>query len=308
MAARAAAAAAGQGSVTATLRTASEELVLERDRHARSGRSGGDRRCPRGDTGPGRLRGDAGDPRWWGDRERLGEDAWIIHGVGDFNADGATDLLWSNTDKSQMAIWLMAATCPPAGSPDLRAVRRCVASGLGDGLQRRRHVRRALVQPQEPRDIHLPHGRDRGPRARAHLFRPGRRRLGASDVPGRQRRLHGRSGLAQRVDRRCRNLVDERDDGAFERAGVLLAAGSRVDCKVGGGLQRRRHGRSALEQRRDRIYLDRPDERDSAAPARGGDPRPTGSGWRVVLATDFNADGMADVLWFNPITRGWKSG
>ncbi len=45
------------------------------------------------------------------------------------------------------------------------------------------------------------------------------------------------------------------------------------------------------------------DARDGAVRARARIPGPPGDGWICVPALDFNLDGMADVLWFNPTTN-----
>jgi hypothetical protein len=41
--------------------------------------------------------------------------AWQVHGTGDFNADGKSDILWQNTDGTS-AVWLMDGTSLISGS------------------------------------------------------------------------------------------------------------------------------------------------------------------------------------------------
>src|SRR5689334_18995323 len=61
--------------------------------------------------------GDADDPRWGTVQERLVTD-WSLSDAGDFNLDGAGDLLWSDDGKSRAAIWLMNSidVLSPGGS------------------------------------------------------------------------------------------------------------------------------------------------------------------------------------------------
>lgn len=37
---------------------------------------------------------------------------WAIAGVGDFNSDGAADILWRETTTGRVALWLMNGTTP----------------------------------------------------------------------------------------------------------------------------------------------------------------------------------------------------
>jgi hypothetical protein len=41
-----------------------------------------------------------------------GDTAWTVAGVGDFNGDGMSDILWENSSTGQVTMWLMNGTSP----------------------------------------------------------------------------------------------------------------------------------------------------------------------------------------------------
>ncbi|WP_437636699.1 FG-GAP repeat domain-containing protein [Sorangium sp. So ce854] len=53
-------------------------------------------------------------------------DGWFITGVGDFNADSMLDVLWSNGERAQMAVWLMEGNRLLAAGP-------VISGPIGDG-------------------------------------------------------------------------------------------------------------------------------------------------------------------------------
>ena len=54
-----------------------------------------------------RLVHECGDARWGDYLLSEADTNWAIVGVGDFNGDGKTDLLWRNTSSGENAIWYM---------------------------------------------------------------------------------------------------------------------------------------------------------------------------------------------------------
>ena len=251
--------------------------------------------------------GDADDPRRGVDREHLGEDAWIIGGGGDFNADGAADLLWSNTDKSQMTIWLMAAThVLSPGAP--------ISGPSGDAW---RAVWGADFNADGMSDVRWYNAKSRGTSiflmAGTELLVPGPifpgppgdgwERVTSLDVNAdRMADLAWHNALTDAVKIWLMNgtkvllkgpefysplghdwiapmVGDFNDDGMADLLWTNATTGS-----ISIGLM---NGTASL-------------------PQGAVIPGPPGSGWGVLLALDFNADKMADVLWYNLTTQAME--
>ena len=251
--------------------------------------------------------GDADDPRWWGDRERLGEDAWIIKGVGDFNADGATDLLWSNTDKSQMAVWLMAATHvlspgAPVSGPSGDAWRAVWATDFNaDGMS---DVRWYNAKSRET-SIFLMAGTE--------LLVPGPVFPGPQgDGWGRVTSLDVNADFM--ADLAWHNALTDAVKIWLMNGTTVLLKGPEFYSPLGHEWTALAVGDFNADGMDDLLWNDAATGAISIGLMNGTAslpqgkviPGPAGSGWRVVLATDFNADGMADVLWYNLITRGME--
>jgi hypothetical protein len=248
--------------------------------------------------------GDADDPRWGVDRERLGEDAWIIGGVGDFNADGAKDLLWSHTGKSKMAIWLMAATHvllpgAPVPGPSGDAWRAVWATDFN--ADKMDDVRWLNAKSRET-SIFLMAGTDflvPGP-----IF-PGPPGDGWERVTSLDVNADDMADLA------WHNALTDAVEVWLMNGTEVLLQGPEFYSPLGHDWIAPGVGDFNADGIDDFLWTNATTGSISIGLMNGTAsllqgpviPGPPGDGWGALLATGFNADGMDDVLWYNPITR-----
>ncbi len=248
--------------------------------------------------------GDVDDPRWGTGRERLLEDDWNITDVGDFNGDGASDLLWNNTGKSKMVIWLMSATgvlSPgvPISGPPGDAWRATWATDFNaDGTADVRWHNKETIETA----IYLMTGPElllRGPTFPGPLG-DAWERVFSTDF-----------NADNMADLLWRNTSTHATSVWLMNGTALLLPGPEITCQRGHAWIAETAGDFNADGMADVLWRDTTTGSiavglmNGTAPLLQGPaiPHPPGDGWDVVLALDFNADGMDDVLWYNQATR-----
>ena len=248
--------------------------------------------------------GDADDPRWGMAQERLGGDTWIVSDTGDFNADGVDDLLWNNADSGKSAVWLMASTevllpgAPVSGPPGDAWNAAWAADFNADGMADVRwyndETHESAIFLMAGTELLLP-----GP-----VF-PGPSGNGWTHVSSLD---FNQDGIA---DLYWENVVTHTLEVWLMSGTAVLLKGPEVASPLGFSWISSRASDFNADGLIDVLWRDTATGSISVAlmhgtvPFQQGPviPPPPGAGWEVFRAPDFNADGKADVFWFNPVTR-----
>ena len=237
-------------------------------------------------------------------RERLDDGLWTIADVGDFNGDGKGDLLWNELGKSTMAVWLMAGTdlllpgphVPGPPGADWRAA--WAVDFNGDGLADARWDNTATAETA----IWLMAGTTlalAGPAFPGPLG-GGWEHDGCADF-----NADGRSDLL------WRNTVTRAAEVWLMNGTELFLPGPVLSPPPGDGWRVERAADFNADGMADVLWSDAAThsvavelmngtERLLQGPTR---QEPPGAGWVTVNVADFDADGMADVLWYNDAKR-----
>jgi hypothetical protein len=253
----------------------------------------------------GACAGGAEDPLSLGvDRERLDQGIWTIIDIGDFNRDGMADLLWDDSGKSKMAIWLMAGTdllapgAPIPGPPGADWRVAWAADFDGDGMVDARWDNTAsqatAIWLMAGTELLLPGPAIPGP------LGEGWEHDGSIDFNA--------DGMA---DLLLRNTMDHTAEVWLMSGTELLLPGPAIPPPLGDDWKADRSGDFNADGMADVLWrnptthsisigLMNGTERLLQGPVR---PGPLGDGWSTASLPDFNADGMADVLWYNEATR-----
>jgi hypothetical protein len=248
--------------------------------------------------------GDVDDPRWGTGQERLVEDVWTITDTGDFNADGANDLLWNDAGKSKTVIWLMSATdvlsprLPISGPPGNAWIAAWATDFNADGMADVRWCNDETLESV----IYLMTGAELlflGPTFPGPLG-DGWERVTWADFNA--------DGM---FDLLWRNTSTHATAVWLMNGTALLLPGPQITSPLGHEWISSTAGDFDADGMADVLWANTTTGSvsvglmNATAPLLQGPviPHPPGDGWRVVIASDFDADGMADVLWYNPTTR-----
>lgn len=248
--------------------------------------------------------GDVDDPRWRTGRERLVEDIWTISDASDFNADGNADLLWSVTGQSKMVVLLMMSTdvlSPAAHMPGppgdgWRAVWAADfnADGMVDVRWYNTDTTETSIFLMAGTELLLPGPIFPGPSGDGWV------RVAPSDFNA--------DGM---IDLLWYNTVAHSIEVWLINGTGLLLPGPEIPSPLGHDWTADSAGDFNADHLADVLWSNSTTGSFSVtlmsgtAPLLQGPviPGPSGVGWKPYLAPDFNRDGMADVLWRNPMTQ-----
>lgn len=258
----------------------------------------------------GACAGSAADPLSFGAvRDRLDENPWLIADVGDFNGDGMGDLLWNETGKSTMSVWLLTGTelllpgpsIPGPPGADWRVA--WAADFNGDGLSDARWDNHASQQTaiwlMAGTALSLPGPAFTGPPG------DGWEHDGSTDFNA--------DGMA---DLLWRN-VKTNDAAVWLMNGTApLLPGPVIPPPLGDGWIADKSADYDGDNLPDVLWYNPTHHAMSISLMSGTTrllqgpsiPTPPGDGWRIVTSPDLNADGLADVLWYNEprhVIAGW---
>ena len=246
---------------------------------------------------------DADWPRLGTHREGLGEGIWVIADGGDFNLDGMTDLLWNDPGHSLMTVWLMAGTGlllpgeqihgPPGVEWNAAWASDFNADGMADV--------RWYNNTNESTAIWLMNGTER--------YLPGQiipgpaggdwTRLASSDFNA--------DGMADLI---WRNTVTHAIEVWLMQGTTVVLKGPEIPPP---GLDwiARSTGDFNADGMADVFWYNPTTSQysiewmSSTVPLLLGPPRfgPPGDGWAPGIGTDYNTDGIIDLLWYNATTQ-----
>ncbi len=243
---------------------------------------------------------DADSPRLGAYSERLGEGIWVIADVGDFNGDGMSDLLWNNPGKSLMAIWLMAGTElllpgePIPGPPGVEWNAAWASDFNADGMADVRWYN----DVDESTTIWL--------MTATELFMPGQTIPGPLG-DGWTRVLSLDFDGDSMADLLWRNTVTHGAEVWLMNGTKVLLKGPEIPPPLGDGWIASNAGDFNADGMVDVVWHNPTTScfsitlMNATMPLLRGPmlPGPLGDGWTPVIGIDFNADGMADMLWYN---------
>jgi hypothetical protein len=247
--------------------------------------------------------GDADDPRWQTGQERLVEDVWTISDASDFNDDGNSDLLWNDTGKSKMVVWLMRSTdvlsptAPISGPPGDGWSAVWAADFNADGMT---DVRWYNAKTNET-SISLMAGTE--------LLLPGPIFPGPAG-DGWKRAVPSDFNDDGMTDLLWYHTVTHAIEVWLINGTELLLPGPEIPSPLGQDWITDCAGDFNADGMGDVLWHNPTTGSisvglmNATVPLLQGPviPGPSGVGWHVFLTPDFNADGMADVLWFNAMT------
>ena len=247
---------------------------------------------------------DADGPRLSVDSEGLGEGIWVIADMGDFNDDGADDLLWNDPGKSMMAVWLMAGTevllpgeltpGPPGAPWNAAWAADFNADDMADVRWYNNVDETTAIWLMSSTELVLAGEILPGPAGKDWT------RVSSTDF--------NNDGMA---DLLWRNKVTRGAEVWLMNSTKLFLAGPEIPPPPGDGWIVSKTGDFNADQMGDILWYNPQtgfysiELMAATQPLLRGPelPGPLGVGWRPVLGTDFNADGMADVLWYNPTSQ-----
>lgn len=231
---------------------------------------------------------------------RLDESPWVIADIGDFNGDGMWDLLWNVSGKSTMSVWLMTGTdvlltgplIPGPPGADWHAA--WAADFNGDGLSDARWDNSATQETA----IWLMVGTElslTGPAFPGPLG-SGWSHDGSADFNA--------DGMA---DLLWHNTTTHTAAVWLMNGTAPLLLGPALPPPFGEGWIAEKSGDFNADSMADVLWVNHTSHLVSVSLMSGTKrllqgpmwPMPPGDGWTIVTAPDLNADGMADVLWFN---------
>ena len=248
--------------------------------------------------------GDVDDPRWGTGQERLVEDVWTISDASDFNADGAGDLLWNDAGKSKMVIWLMSATgvllpgVPIPGPPGDAWRASWAADFNADGMADVRwynvKTHASAIFLMSGTKLLLPGPTFPGP------LGDGWERVTSTDF-----------NADSMADLLWRNTSTHATAVWLMNGTAPLLQGPPIPSPLGHEWIADKAGDFNADGMADVLWANTTTGSlsvglmNGTAPLLQGPviPHPPGDGWGVVNAPDFNADGMADLLWYNKAAR-----
>lgn len=248
--------------------------------------------------------GDLDEPLLGEARADLANPVWAIADIGDFNGDGLGDVLWNAADQSEMAVWLMAGTevvlpgLPIPGPPGVEWNVAWASDFNADNLSDARWYNSATNETA----IWLMAGTE--------LLLPGATLPGPAGV-GWERVTSADFSADGMADLLWRNKLDHSASVWLMNGTEVFLPGPAFAAPPGDGWFAATAGDFNGDGMVDVLWFD--PTVDSIAielmnatepvlqlPAL---PGPLGAGWHVVTASDFNGDGMADVLWYNTMTQ-----
>ncbi|WP_437873865.1 FG-GAP repeat domain-containing protein [Sorangium sp. So ce363] len=231
----------------------------------------------------------------------LSGSGWRPIKPGDMNGDGLRDVIWNNSDRGSLAVWLMNGTQVLRPVPEL-------PGPSGDGWN-------AISVADFNRDG-LPD---------VPWYNSGRNSISVWLMNGTQvlwpgPELHGPSGGGWKATATGDLNSDGTADVLWLNSGEsaiavwlmdgtrLLAPGPELHGPSGGGWKATVAGDFNFDRMADVLWSN-PGESSMVVWLMNGTqvlapgpeiPGPSGSGWSPATSGDFNFDGMLDVLWYNP--------
>jgi hypothetical protein len=233
-------------------------------------------------------------------RERLDESPWLIADVGDFNGDGMWDLLWNVSGKSMMSVWLMAGTDvllpgplipgPPGADWHVAWAADFNGDGLSDARWDNAATQETAIWLMAGTELSLAGPAFPGP------LGAGWSHDGSADFNA--------DGMA---DLLWRNTTTPAAEVWLMNGTALLLPGPALPPPPGNGWKAEKSGDFNADGMADVLWDNATSHAVTIGLSSGTTtllqgptwPMPPGDGWTIVTAPDLNADGMADVLWFN---------